>query len=200
MFSTFILLPNFVQIPLGLPADIAARLDYGFGASPVEVGLFFVPSSVAMMIAGPLAGALGQRHGRILPLRIGLASLVTALVLLATVHDEPWTIYAWMVFMGVGLAFCFATIGTLVIDYSAPGETGVASGMNTIMRTIGASLGAQVAAAIISANTLPGTNIPLERGFTIAFTVSAVGALLAFAPTLLLTRGRVARPIPELAR
>jgi EmrB/QacA subfamily drug resistance transporter len=199
MFSTFILLPNFVQIPLGLPADIAARLDYGFGASPVEVGLFFLPSSVAMMIAGPLAGALGQRHGRILPLRIGLSSLVLAMVLLATMHDEPWTIYCWMVFMGVGLAFCFATLGTLVIDYSAPGETGVASGMNTIMRTIGASLGAQVAAAIISANTLAGTEIPLERGFTIAFTLSAIGALVAFAPTLLLTRARVARPIPEPA-
>jgi EmrB/QacA subfamily drug resistance transporter len=200
MFSTFILLPNFVQIPLGVPPDLAAELDYGFGASPVEVGLFFLPSSVAMMIAGPLAGALGQRYGRILPLRIGLSFLVLSMTLLATMHDEPWTIYVWMVFMGIGLAFCFATLGTLVIDFSSPGETGVASGMNTIMRTIGASLGAQVAAAIISANTLAGTQIPLERGFTIAFTLSAIGALVAFAPTLLLPRATVARPIPEPAR
>src|SRR5215217_6287542 len=145
MFSTFILLPNFVQVPRGLPPDIADQLDYGFGASPVQVGLYFIPSSVAMIIAGPLAGALGQRYGRILPLRLGLGSLVLAVTLLATVHDDPWTIYAWMVFMGVGLAFCFATLGTLVIDYSAPGETGVASGMNTIMRTIGASVGALLA-------------------------------------------------------
>jgi EmrB/QacA subfamily drug resistance transporter len=197
MFSTFILLPNFVQVPLGLPPEIADRLRYGFGASPVEVGLFFLPSSVAMMIAGPLAGALGQRRGRLLPLRIGLAFLVLALGLLATLHDASWTIYVWMVFMGTGLAFCFATLGTLVIDYSRPGETGIASGMNTIMRTIGASLGAQVAAAIISANTLAGTEIPLERGFTIAFTLSAVGALVAFLPTLLLSRRPATRPVPE---
>jgi EmrB/QacA subfamily drug resistance transporter len=201
MFSTFILLPNFVQIPTGLPAAIAGELDYGFGASPVEVGLFFLPSSIAMIIAGPAAGALGQRVGRILPLRIGLASLVLAMVLLATFHDESWTIYVWMVFLGVGLAFCFATLGTLVIDYSSAGETGVASGMNTIMRTIGASLGAQVAAAIISANTLPGTQIPLERGFTIAFTLSAIGGGAAFAPTFLLTRRpTTGRPVPEPAR
>ena len=200
MFSTFILLPNFVQVPRGLPPDIADQLDYGFGASPVQVGLYFIPSSVAMIIAGPLAGALGQRYGRILPLRLGLGSLVLAVTLLATVHDDPWTIYAWMVFMGVGLAFCFATLGTLVIDYSEPGETGVVSGMNTIMRTIGASLGAQIAAAIISANTLPGTEIPLERGFTIAFTLSAVAALLAFLPTLLLTRRPAREPVPEPAR
>jgi EmrB/QacA subfamily drug resistance transporter len=190
MFSTFILLPNFVGIPFGLPEAIGGRLDYGFGASPVEVGLFFVPSSVAMMIAGPAAGVIGTRYGRVLPLRTGVALLVVALALLATLHDQAWTIYAWMAIMGVGLAFCFAALGALVIDYSGPGETGVASGMNTIMRTIGAALGSQVAAAIISANTLAGTEIPVERGFTIAFTISACAALLALLPTLLLNRRR----------
>jgi MFS family permease len=195
MFSTFILLPNFVQQPLGLPPELAAKVDYGFGASPVEVGIFFVPSSVAMMLAGPLAGALGMRRGNVLPLRIGIGFLALALTLLATVHDEPWTIYAWMVFMGLGLAFSFAALGSLVIEYSPPGETGVASGMNTIMRTIGAALGSQVAAAIISANTISGTEIPAEHGFTLAFTISAVGALVALGPTFLLRRrARVAVP------
>jgi EmrB/QacA subfamily drug resistance transporter len=199
MFSTFILLPNFVQFPLGVPPDLAAQLDYGFGATPVEVGLFFVPSSVAMMVAGPLAGALGTRIGNHVTLRIGIAFLVLSLVLLASLHDEPWTIYAWMVFMGIGLAFSFASLGTLVIEYSPPGETGVASGMNTIMRTIGAALGSQVAAAIISANTLAGTEIPLERGFTLAFTISAAGALVALLPTFLLGRRPAPRPVPEAA-
>jgi MFS family permease len=139
-----------------------------------------------MMFAGPLAGALGNRFGNVLPLRVGIGFLVLSLVLLATVHDEPWTIYAWMVFMGIGLAFCFASLGVLVIAYSRPGETGVASGMNTIMRTIGAALGSQVAAAIITANALAGTELPLERGFTIAFVVSAAVAGLALVPTLFL--------------
>jgi MFS family permease len=124
---------------------------------------------------------------------------VLSLALLATWHDEPWTIYAWMVFMGIGLAFSFASLGSLVIDYSPPGETGVASGMNTIMRTIGAALGSQVAAAIISANTLAGTDIPLESGFTLAFAISAAGALVALLPTFLLTRRRAPSPVPEAA-
>ena len=195
MFSTFILLPNFVQMPLGLPAELAESINYGFNASPIEVGLFFLPSSVAMMLAGPFAGALGTKRGNVLPLRIGIGFLALSLTLLATVHHEPWTIYAWMVFMGLGLAFSFAALGALVIEYSEPGETGVASGMNTIMRTVGAALGSQVAAAIISANTIPGTEIPAERGFTLAFTISAVGALVALGPTFLLRRrARVAIP------
>ena len=195
MFSTFILLPNFVQQPLGLPAELAESITYGFNASPIEVGLFFLPSSVAMMLAGPFAGALGTKRGNALPLRIGIGFLALALTLLATVHDEPWTIYAWMVFMGLGLAFSFAALGALVIEYSEPGETGVASGMNTIMRTIGAALGSQVAAAIISANTIAATEVPAEKGFTLAFTISAVGALVALGPTFLLRRrARVAVP------
>jgi EmrB/QacA subfamily drug resistance transporter len=192
MFSSFIVLPNFVQVP--------PERGFGFGASPIQVGLYFVPSSVAMMIAGPLAGAIGTRYGRVLPLRVGIGFLIAALSLLALVHDDPWNIYVWMSLMGVGLAFCFAALGTLVIDYSRPGETGVASGMNTIMRTIGAALGSQVAAAIISANTLPGTEIPVERGFTTAFVVGAGAAMLAFIPTLLLGRRPAARPAAEPAR
>jgi MFS family permease len=183
MFSTFILLPNFVQIP---PAA-----GYGFGASPVEVGFYFIPSSIAMMIAGPIAGTIGTRHGRVLPLRIGLAFLLLALALFAGVHGSSWTIYAWMSLMGVGLAFCFAALGALVIDYSEPGETGIASAMNTIMRTVGAALGAQVAAAVIATNTGAGSLIPFEHGFTVAFTISAVAALIALAPTLFLRPVRV---------
>jgi EmrB/QacA subfamily drug resistance transporter len=191
MFSTFILLPNFVQA--------APPLDYGFAATPIEVGLFFVPSSIAMMFAGPFAGALGTRLGNHVTLRIGIGFLVLALGLLALVHHEPWTIYAWMVLMGIGLAFSFAALGALVIDYSPPGETGIASGMNTIMRTIGAALGSQVAAAIITANTIAGTDIPAESGFTLAFTLGAVGALVAFLPTFLLGRRPAPQPVPEAA-
>ena len=186
MFATFILLPNFVGLPRGLPAALAARIDYGFGASPVQVGLFFIPSSLAMIVAGPVGGALGTRLGAAVILRVGIMLLGLGAALLAIVHDAPWTIYAWMTLFGVGMAFSFATLGTLVIENSAAHETGVVTGMNTIMRTVGAAVGAQIAAAIISANTFAGTNVPLERGFTLAFALGAVGALVALVPTLLL--------------
>jgi EmrB/QacA subfamily drug resistance transporter len=190
MFSSFILLPNFVELPNGLPATLAAQVDYGFGATPVQVGLFFIPSSVAMIFAGPLGGVIGEKYGRVLPLRLGVGLIAFALGLLAAFHDERWMPYVWMTFMGIGIAFSFAALGTLVIDYSEPGETGVASGMNTIMRTVGAALGSQIAAAIISADTLGNTPIPAESAFTTAWTISAVGALVALGPTLLLTQRR----------
>lgn len=190
MFATFILLPNFVQIPRGLPDAIADQLDYGFGASPIGAGLFFLPSSLAMMVAGPFAGVLGGRKGPILPLRIGVALAASALVLFAIAHDERWMVYAWMTVLGVGIAFAFASLGALVIENSRAQETGVATGINTIMRTVAGAFGAQIAAALIAADTLSGTEIPLEGGFTAAFAMGAAGATVAFAATFLLPRRR----------
>ena len=96
----------------------------------------------------------------------------------------PAVALVWMGLLGVGLAFALAAIGTLVVENSAASETGVASGVNLIMRTVGAAIGAQVAAAVISAQTPAGGLIPHEPGFTIAFALAAGAASLALVPAL----------------
>ena len=199
MFSTFISLPNFVQMPAaGLPEAIAAQVSYGFGASPIESGLFFVPSSVAMIFAGPIAGSMGQRLGAAVPLRIGLVAAAAGLGLFVLAHDQPWHIYASMALLGVGIGFSLAAVGKLAVDNARTSETGVASAINTIMRTVGAALGAQVAATIISANVIPGTAVPGETGFTIAFAIGTSAVLLALVPTFVLTRRAPSeRAVPE---
>ena len=194
MFSNFILLPGFVQLPAGLPPDVAARVDYGFGASPVATGLFFLPSSIAMVAAGPIAGAIGARTGAALPLRVGAGLMALAMGLLALFHDEPWMVYVWMTLMGTGIAIALTSVGTLVLDHVSPEQTGVASGMNSIMRTVGAAFGGQVAATVVAATVLSGTDVPAEHGFTLAFGMSGVAALLAVLATGLLEPRRRLSP------
>jgi sugar phosphate permease len=69
-----------------------------------------------------------------------------------------------------------------------PDQTGVATGINTIMRSIGGSVGAQIAAAIIAGNQIFGGRYPAESGFTDAFVMSAVAAVVALAVTALIPR------------
>ena len=76
LFSCFVLVPTFVQTP---PAH-----GYGFGASATEAGLFLLPSSVAMLFAGPLAGAIGRRFGSKWPLAGGMLIVSVAALLFAT--------------------------------------------------------------------------------------------------------------------
>ena len=155
-----------------------------------------MPSSLAMIFAGPLAGSLASRVGAAVPLRIGLVAAGSGLALFAVMHDQPWHVYAAMALLGVGIGCSLAAVGKLAIDNARARETGVASAINTIMRTIGAALGAQVAATIISSNTLAGTSVPAELGFTIAFAIGAIAVGAALVPTLVLTRGGGTRERP----
>jgi EmrB/QacA subfamily drug resistance transporter len=191
MFGSFLLIPGFVQAPNGLPAEIAAQVDYGFAASLAMTGLFFLPSSILMVVAGPLAGSLGDRIGWVLPLRAGLGSIAFGIFLLAFLHHAPWTIYLLMCFHGVGIACALSAVGALVIDNVHPSQTGVATGMNSIMRTVGAAFGGQISAAIVSAVVIPGTFVPSEAGYTIALCVAATSALLGLLLSFALRRAAV---------
>src|SRR4051794_1573735 len=77
MTAFFVLVPGFLESP-----------EFGFGLSPTEAGFTLLPFSAAMILAGPFAGSLGQRRGRVLPLRIGLALGATSLAGLAAFHDS----------------------------------------------------------------------------------------------------------------
>ena len=179
----FVLAPAFVQVD-----------TYGFGASVREAGLYFLPSAIAMIVCGPAAGWLGTRLGHAVALRIGLAASAVAFGLLAFAHSSSALSLVWMGLLGVGIAFALAAIGTLVIENSHARETGVASGVNMIMRTIGAAVGAQVAAAVISAHTPVGSLVPDEIGFTISFALAGCAASLALIPAFAIGRKRRRRP------
>src|ERR671914_419543 len=96
MFGTFVLVPLLVQTD--------PRWGYGFGASATESGLYLLPSSLMMLVAGPLGGVLGQRYGSALPLAAGMLTVSGGALVLAAWHDEPWQIVAAMVLVGVGVA------------------------------------------------------------------------------------------------
>jgi uncharacterized protein (UPF0261 family) len=81
----------------------------------------------------------------------------------------------------------------LIIDAVRPSETGVATGMNKVMRTVGSVIGGQVGAAIVSADTIAGSHVPAESAFVAAFWISAAVALSGAALARLIpSRSRVA--------
>jgi MFS family permease len=187
MFGTFVLVPNFVETPHGLSSSLQRAVDYGFDASATKAGLFLLPSSFALLFAGPLAGVFGRRTGFKWPLAIGMVLVAISAASLATWHDEPWHILLEMFVLGVGVGFAFAAMATLITEAVRPTETGVATGMNTVMRTVGGVIGGQVGAALLAAYTIRGTNVPSEDGFTIAFASAAIAALVGAGFAVLIT-------------
>jgi MFS family permease len=193
MFGTFVLVPNFVEMPHGLSTSLQHAVHYGFDASATKAGLYLLPSSVTLLFAGPLAGLIGKRVGFKWPLASGMLLVAASAGSLAAWHDKPWQILASMPVLGIGVGFAFAAMATLITEAVRPTETGVATGMNTVMRTIGGVIGGQVGAALLTAHTIPGTKVPSVDGFKIAFAIAAVAALIGAGIAVFITPPRLRR-------
>jgi len=186
MFGSFILTPQLVQTP--------EATGYGFGATVTQAGLFMLPSTVIMLIAGPVSGWMGSRVGSRVPVLIGTAVASVSFLWLALMHGEAWQVVFGIGLLGVGIGLSFAAMANLIVEGVKQTETGVATGMNTIMRTIGGALGGQLAASIVAGHVVAGSAFPAESGYTEAFAMSAVGLLLAFGAALAIPRLRVRVP------
>jgi EmrB/QacA subfamily drug resistance transporter len=190
MFGTFVLIPNFVETPRGLAAGTARLVHYGFDADATKAGLYLLPSSLALLFAGPAAGLIGRRTGSKWPLAAGMLLSGVSAGMLALWHDEPWQVLVAMPVLGTGVGFAFAAMATLITEAVRPTETGIATGMNTVMRTVGGVIGGEVGAAILSAHLIHGTDVPAARGYEVAFGIAAIAALIGVVVAVLVTPTR----------
>jgi EmrB/QacA subfamily drug resistance transporter len=165
MYGSFILLPQLVEQP--------ESTGYGFGASVTAAGLFMLPSTLAMLLVGPMAGRLERRFGSKPPLVAGVVFAMASFILLAVAHDASADIYVASGLLGIGIGLAFAAMANLIVVAVPADQTGVATGVNTVMRTIGGALGSQIIASILTANVIAASGLPAERGFTIAFWLAA---------------------------
>lgn len=182
-FSTFFLVPRFVQVPRHLAPHVAHQVSYGFGASPTAIGLYLLPVGLGVLWAGPTGGVLGRRIGGKWPFVAGLCVLIIAATLLAFVHHNHVTFAAWVFLVGTGFGLSIGAAGVFVTQAVSESQTGIANAFNSLTRLVAGGIGAQVAAAIMKSQHLSGTGTPSESAFTVAFAIcallAAIGAALA---------------------
>jgi MFS family permease len=165
MYSSFILLPQFVETP--------KSTGYGFGASVTQAGLFMVPTTIAMLVVGSQTGRLEKLFGSKPPLLVGGLATFASFVLLAVARGARWEIYLAAALLGSGIGLAFAAMANLIIENVGPQQTGVATGMNTVTRTVGGGFGGAAAGSLL-AGTVGASGYPSAHGYTGAFTLCAV--------------------------
>jgi EmrB/QacA subfamily drug resistance transporter len=188
IFSAYVLVPQLVETPRNV------GLDYGFGSTATQAGLFLLPGALIGFVSGPLAGRLGARYGFKLPLVLGMSLGALAIVLLAEWHAREWQIVVAMGLAGAGLPLTFAAMAKLVVDAVRPEETGISTGLNTVMRLIGGVVGSQLAATVLENKTIGGSTVPTGSGYATAFWLSAAVAVVGVLTALAVTprrRGRL---------
>jgi EmrB/QacA subfamily drug resistance transporter len=176
MYSSFIIFPEFAQLP--------KSTGFGFGASIIVSGLYLLPSCLLMGVLGSQAGRVARRYGSKPSLVVGAAITAVAFGWLYVAHAHPYDMLISAALLGTGIGLAFAALGNLIVQAVPPEQTGVAGGMNTVMRTLGGALGAQLAATFIANNT--GVDgLPSVTGFTDSFLLATVFLVVCVGASLL---------------
>ena len=177
MFGTFLLVPMLLELP--------ADTGYGFGKSVSQAGLFLLPTTIMMLIFGPVSGLLDRRYGPKLPLFLGAVAVTAAFVVPALGHGSMWQLLLSGAFTGTGIGLAFAAMANAIIESVPRSHTGEATSVNSIVRTIGGSIGTAVLAVVITSDVTP-EGVPSDASFTQAFWVCAGIAALAVVASLAL--------------
>jgi len=177
MFGSFTLISNFVQTP-------ADKVGYGLSGSVLAVGLYGIPSSVLMTFFSFRTGRIVARIGPAFTLAIGAAFAGAATGWLALSNAHGYDMVISNTLQGIGFGIGYAALGTLAVQHVPMSESGIASGINSLVRTAGGSIAGAITASILSALTIGHTGVPSLHAYVISFAVLSVGAWLAAAVAL----------------
>ncbi|TDB93248.1 MFS transporter [Actinomadura sp. 7K534] len=177
MFAAFTLIAGFVQ---ARPEEVG----YGLNGSVLDVGLYMLPNTVTMLVCSSLAGWIAARIGPAFTLAIGSLFASLCYVWLAVSNSHPLDMVAFSSLQGVGFGIAYAALGTLAIRHVPMDQSGIASGINSLVRTAGGAIAGAVTASVLAGQVLAGTAVPTLAAYELCFWIVGAGAAVAAAVAL----------------
>ncbi|WP_405489668.1 MFS transporter [Nocardia sp. NBC_00511] len=177
MFGAFTLVSNFIQTP-------ADKVGYGLSGTVLSVGLYGIPSAALMTFFSFNTGRISAKIGPAYTLSIGSAFAGLSMGWLAVSHGSGTDMIIANVLQGTGFGIGYAALGTLAVQHVAMSESGIASGINSLVRTAGGSIAGAVTGSILTAHVISGGHVPTESAYVASFATLAVGAFGAAAVAL----------------
>jgi MFS family permease len=137
------------------PVILTAR---GWGSG--SIGVVLSSLTVGMIVFGPLGGRAGDRHGRRLPVLVGLALASGSMVLLliAGASVRPVLLVLALLAFGVGLGGAVPNFMTAALDSVPETRAGTAAGVFSMSRYVG-SISTSVALAAFVATDASGSRV-----------------------------------------
>ena len=120
------------------------------GYSPLEAGIRFLPSTVVIIVAAPIAGRLTDRIGARLPIAVGLSLVAIALFFQSriTVDTTYSTLLPTFVLMGLGIGLTMSPMSTAAMNAVDATKAGLASGILSMSRMVGGTFGVAAVGAL----------------------------------------------------
>ena len=123
------------------------------GYSPIQAGLRFLPSTILVMVAAPIAGRLADRVGPRPLMSAGLILVSFAMFWMTgiTTHSSYDFLLVSFVTMGLGIGLVMSPMSTAAMNAVDQSKAGVASGILSMVRMVGGTFGVAVIGAIVAA-------------------------------------------------
>lgn len=173
-----VVIPLLVQAPPGT--------GYGLGGSATAAGLVQLPTGLALMAAGALAGRTIKRYGTRRALALGCALVAVGCLAAALAHGSLVALAAMNVVRGAGLGLGYAAMGALAVQSVPAADSASSAGVNVLLRNLGTAVGAEVTSILLTDAS--------PDAVTTAFAVPAVLMAITLTGLSVTGRGRGAPP------
>jgi len=131
---------------------LALYMQNILGFSPLEAGVRFLPATVVIIFAGPIAGRLADRFGPRPLMTAGM--LITAVSLFWQSRIGVDTSYGFLapafVLMGLGMGLVMSPMSMAAMNAVDRTKAGVASGTLSMFRMVGGTFGVAALGALVS--------------------------------------------------
>ncbi|GAA4227076.1 MFS transporter [Actinomadura meridiana] len=174
MFAAFTLIANFVQAKPSV-------VGYGLDGSVLDVGLYMLPSTVTMLLFSAMAGRIAARIGPAFTLALGSAFVALCYVWLFASNGHVYDVLMFSLLQGTGFGIAYAALGTLAVQHVPMDQSGIASGVNSLVRVAGGSVAGAVTASILASRVTSGTGEASLGAYELCFLICGGGAVVAAA-------------------
>ena len=120
--------------------------------SPLQAGVRFLPSTLVIIVMGPIAGRLTDRIGPRPLMTLGLLVVAAALFIQSqlTVHTGYGLLLPGFILMGIGMGLVMSPMSTAAMNAVDRTKAGVASGVLSMSRMVGGTFGVAVMGALVT--------------------------------------------------
>jgi EmrB/QacA subfamily drug resistance transporter len=120
------------------------------GYSALEAGIRFLPATVVIIVAAPIAGRLTDRIGARIPIAVGLSLVAVALYMQSRITVDTTYSYLLPTFslMGLGIGLTMSPMSTAAMNAVDATKAGLASGTLSMSRMVGGTFGVAAVGAL----------------------------------------------------
>jgi MFS family permease len=141
-------------------------------------GIFLIPMTATQVVVGQFVGRIERAVGSKVPLLCGAALTAAGFLVLVADRTQAWEVFLASGLIGLGIGLAYSALANLIVEHVSQAQTGVATGMNSVLRTVGGALGAQISASLL-AGDVNAAGDPTSGAYGLAFSACAAALVVS---------------------